>query len=280
MRVNPWRDQADHYENFPVGSLLVPARLRPAFGVVYRFARYGDDVADEGSAPATSRLAELERMRDALHGRASHEVVTPLEPVIAAHRIDPALFEALLDAFCQDVRGPRYETDAQVLDYCTRSANPVGRIVLRLFNADRAECLPHSDAICTALQLINFGQDIGQDIMRGRCYISDEALEAHGLVREDLVRCARLEKINPSVRTLLNSHLEQCLALLGSGTPLLRLVAGRLRLELAAIVAGGRIILKQTSREDPFASRLKLKKKDLPSVGWLAASLAMGRPLR
>ncbi len=219
-------------------------------------------------------------MREALHGRTRHEAVTPLEPVIDAHRIDPALFAALLDAFSQDARGTHYRTDAQVLDYCTRSANPVGRIVLRLFDADRPECLSPSDAICTALQLINFGQDIGQDIRRGRCYISDETLQKHGLGREDLDRCATLETINPSVRTLLNSHLDHCLSTLRSGAPLLRLVGGRLRMELAAIVAGGRIMIKRTAQQDPFAARLKLGKSDLPAIAWLAASLAFGRSLR
>ncbi len=247
---------------------------------VYRFARYGDDVADEGDAPAKARLAELDRMSDALHGGCHHEAVADLKPVIETHRIDPGLFEALLDAFRQDARGTDYQSEDQVLDYCTRSANPVGRIVLRLFDADRPECLEPSDAICTALQLINFGQDLGQDIERGRCYISAEELQRHGTSRAELAQCARDQKINPVIRALLDDHIDRSLLILQSGAPLLRLVKGRLKLELAAIVAGGRSILKRTAHEDPFASRLKLGKADLPSIAWLALSLALGGTLK
>lgn len=278
--VRPWLSQAEHYENFPVASRLVPARLRAPMAAVYKFARYADDVADEGNAGPAARLAELNHLRQAVRGQAEHPMVADLAQVVAVHNVDPALFEALLSAFEQDAQGTTYSTADQLLNYCERSANPVGRIVLRIFDADHNASLPASDSICTALQLANFAQDIGQDISRGRCYIPADELRGYHLSQADLIECANNRQITPAVRQLLNNQIDRALSTLQAGAPLLRQVRGRLGLELAAIVAGGRTILERTRHEDPFANRLKLGKADFPMVAWRSLSLHLGFSLK
>ena len=275
-----WRGQRDHYENFPVASWFVPADLRPAMVAVYRFARYGDDVADEGDAPPHERLQELDALRQALRGNRHHPVVADLQAVIGRHRIDVGLFEALLEAFEQDANGTDYESRQALLEYCEHSANPVGRIVLRIFNADDPAALAPSDAICSALQLINFAQDMGQDISRGRCYVPRTELDASGLTQEDLNACVRAKSISPPVRRLLDGQLEMALSLLQEGAPLLKMTSGRLKLELASIVAAGHTMLNKTRLNDPFAQRLKLGQSDFPAMLWQCFALLRGRPLR
>jgi len=247
---------------------------------VYRFARYGDDVADEGDAPANERLRELDALHQALRGRKNHPVVDALQGSITRHQIDIGLFEALLQAFEQDARGRHYTSRAELLDYCEHSANPVGRIVLRIFDADEPAALGPSDAICSALQLINFAQDIGQDISRGRCYVPQAELDAAGLTTADLSACVRAESISAPVRRLLDEQLDQAMTLLQNGTPLLRMTSGRLKLELAGIVAGGYTMLDKTRANDPFAQRLKLGQSDFPAILWRCLALLSGRSLR
>jgi len=275
-----WLGQRDHYENFPVGSWLVPADLRPAMLAVYRFARYADDVADEGVAPAQERLLELNALRQALRGKQKHPIVEGLHEAINRHQIDVGLFEGLLLAFEQDSNGTDYGSRQELLEYCKHSANPVGRIVLRIFDADDPAALMPSDAICSALQLINFAQDIGQDISRGRCYVPRPELEASGLTEDDLNACVRAKSISPPVRRLLDGQLEMALSLLQEGTPLLKMTSGRLKLELASIVAAGYTMLNKTRLNDPFAQRLKLGQSDFPAMLWQCFALLRGRPLR
>lgn len=271
-----WISQSAHYENFPVASLLVPARLRAPIAAVYRFARYADDIADEGEATASARLAELTRLASAVRGHEGHPIVDSLLPYIDQFRIDREHFLNLLSAFSQDARGPAFADRQSLLDYCRRSADPVGRIVLRVFNADRSEALDPADQICTALQLINFAQDIGQDIARGRCYVPADELDAMGLDQSSLQRCVRSRKIDEPVRDLLNRQLAYALAGLDLGLALLPLVPWRLRLELAAIIAGGRTIAARVQSEDPFAHRIKLGRADMPALikTWLGITLA------
>ncbi|MGH9409828.1 MAG: squalene synthase HpnC, partial [Vicinamibacterales bacterium] len=172
-----------HYENFPVASRLLPARMRPHVAAVYAFARIADDIADEGAAPAAERLAALAdwgaRLDATLAGRVdpsdAHAFVFPaVRHSIEACRLPPQLFHDLLSAFAQDVTTTRYAAWNEVLDYCRRSANPIGRLVLRIAGYDRVELDRASDAVCTALQLTNFWQDLAIDWRRGRLYVPVE----------------------------------------------------------------------------------------------------------
>lgn len=254
----------DHYENFPVASALVPRRLRPAIVAIYRFARYADDVADEGDAPAHERLAELGRLRAALAGEpgADHPVVAQLRPHLQAHRLSSADFLALLSAFEQDVRVSRYPDRAALLDYCNRSANPVGRLVLQLFGARDARTEPLSDAICSALQLINFLQDVAIDWSRGRLYLPLDEMLADGIDEQLIGDAVAAGRAPQQLRSHIARQSRRCAALLESGAPLTALVPLRLSLELRAILAGARRILEQMARAgyDPIARR--------PRLGW------------
>ena len=166
----------DHYENFPVASWLCPAELRPPIAAIYRFARTADDIADEGEQAAETRLAELAAFRAdllAVAGGATPstrwpDVFGPLAEAIARHGLPSALLSDLLDAFTADAVQTRYFDRAGVLDYCRRSANPIGRLLLHLYGIDDSASLARSDAICSALQLANFWQDLGVDAARGR----------------------------------------------------------------------------------------------------------------
>ena len=155
----------DHYENFPVASWLLPRHLRDAVRSIYYFARYADDVADEGDMPATARLAQLAQLDAQLEtirvGAApSMPIMQHLATVIHEYALPIDLFSQLLSAFRQDVIKTRYENMAEVIAYCRRSANPIGRLLLILYNEHDSRALAMSDGICTALQLINFLQDI------------------------------------------------------------------------------------------------------------------------
>ncbi len=266
-----------HYENFPVASALVPARLRPAIAAVYRFARYADDVADEGDAPTEPRLAEISQMREALYARDKHPVIDPLHEHIAAHHIPVDHFVDLLSAFAQDARGTYYANRTELLDYCRRSASPVGRIVLRIFDADDKRGLSASDAICDALQLINFIQDAGQDISRGRNYFPADEMAAHGVSSDDLQRCVEQGGASPSVRRLLNTQCTHASELMQQGPALLSYVPLRLRLELSAIIAGGVAMLNRVKHEDPFAQRIKLGRSDAVQITRNAGSVFFRR---
>jgi len=193
------RANTSHYENFPVASWLCPAHLRPPIAAIYGFARTADDIADEGDAPAQDRLDDLAAMRADLAACALGQagsgrwsgVFEPLGAMIAKFKLPVPLLVDLLDAFAQDVVNSRdgagYASRDELLDYCRRSANPVGRLLLHLYGIHDARSLVMSDSICTALQLINFWQDLGVDIERGRFYLPHQDCEAHGVSEEDLV---------------------------------------------------------------------------------------------
>ncbi len=295
-----WITGVDHYENFPVGSLLVPRTLRPAVVAIYRFARYADDVADEGDAPAEQRLAELARLRRALGGATSraeagpttgsgqavspglqtllgpqgdpgmqpHPAVDPLREHIRTHQLPVAPFLALLSAFEQDVTVTRYPDREALLDYCRRSAEPVGRLMLQLFGALGPRTAPLSDATCTALQLINFLQDFALDWSRGRLYIPLDELHAAGQDESRIDAAVREGRAPAELRKLFELQARHCAALLDAGAPLLGQVPVRLAWELRAIHAGGRRILEQLQRGgfDPIAARPKLGWRDAPAL--------------
>lgn len=274
----------DHYENFPVASVLVPARLRPAVVAIYRFARHADDVADEGDASPEARLRELERLRLALtEGTPGiHPVVDALRPHLEQHGVGNEPLLALLSAFAQDVSVKRYPDDAALIDYCRRSANPVGHLVLKLFGRLDHETAALSDAICTALQLINFLQDIASDWDRSRVYLPATAMAASGIGEQDIEDAVRSGHAGAGLRACIASRTAQAGALLESGAPLVRRVPLRLSLELRATLAGGRRILDLLERSgfDPIAHRPKLGWRDAPALLRLMSGPVFRNPSR
>jgi squalene synthase HpnC len=258
-----------HYENFPVASLLVPRPLRPAIVAIYRFARMADDFADEGDLAPADRLAALDRCEHALDaiatGRPPDAAPFPdLAAAIDRHRLSLDPFRDLLSAFRQDVTTTRYATADDVLDYCRRSANPIGRLMLRVFDAETPANVVASDAICTALQLINFWQDIASDWRRGRLYLPGEDLARFG-VTEAHVAEARCDE---AWRALLAFESTRTRALLESGRPLTRVLPWRLRLEIAGVLAGGHRILDgiDAAGGDVFRRRPQLSGGDWVGV--------------
>ena len=247
-----------HYENFPVASFLLPPAMRPYVVAIYRFARHADDVADEGDADAESRLSQLAQLRADVEALFRHQPVdAPTVRMLAPLRdaaipgIDARPFLDLLSAFSQDVRTRRYETYAALEDYCRRSANPVGRMMLALSSVRDDASLPASDRICTSLQLINFWQDAALDASRGRIYAP----------QEDFVKFNVLENgfpQHPQHQALMQFQCERARALMLTGVPLLAALRGRLRLEIAFTMAGGLRILEEIKSND-FDVRIRPK---------------------
>ncbi len=233
----------DHYENFPVASFLCPPALRPAITAIYWFARTADDLADEGDAAPAARLADLAAYRADLAACAQGKptsnrwtsVFTPLRRMIEKHGLPVALLADLLSAFEQDVIKTRYAGQAELLDYCRRSANPVGRLLLHLYKVNDAESLAQSDCVCTALQLINFWQDLGVDIPRGRIYLPADGFAQHGVDEAQLLRL----DVNPATTALVQANVTWAKALMQRGVPLVKKVPGRAGWELRLVVQGG-----------------------------------------
>ena len=242
-----------HYENFPVASVLCPAQLRAPIAAIYHFARTADDIADEGDASAEQRLDALASYRQQLDLAATGNTGA-LEPrwaglfralarAIAAHGLPLPLLHDLLDAFAQDIAKTRdrtgYADDTELRDYCRRSANPVGRLLLHLYGVSDARSLQQSDAICTALQLINFWQDPSVDIPRGRYYFTEAARTAHGVEQADLLEC----KQSPAATRMVAQCVREARATMAQGAPLVHAVPGRAGWELRLVVQGGLRIL-------------------------------------
>jgi hydroxysqualene synthase len=269
----------DHYENFPVASLLCPPRLRPAVTAIYHYARTADDLADEGDAPAAERLAALAAYRADLLAVAAGgppsarwaRVFQPLVGAITAHRLPTPLLLDLLSAFEQDVVKTRYAERAELLDYCRRSANPVGRLLLHLYGvADRAS-LARSDAICSALQLVNFWQDLGVDASRGRIYAPAADLARHGVDADDLL--ARHD--SPAVRRLVADEVAWARALMLEGAPLVHRLGGRAGWELRLVVQGGLRIAERIEQSGcaTLTARPVMDWRDAPIIGWRAVGM-------
>lgn len=269
----------DHYENFPVASLLLPRRLRGAVTDIYRFARAADDIADEGSATDEERLTQLAAYRTELHRIGAEpgqtpppglpplaDIFTPLARTIARHQLPITPFYDLLSAFEQDITVKRYEDYATLADYCTRSANPVGRLMLHLFDAASPQDMAESDAICTGLQLVNFWQDVRVDWHKQRVYLPQEDLRRHGVTEEDLAAC----RLTPQWRELMAFQVERTRALLHFGAPLARRLPGRIGLELRLVVQGGLRVLEriEASSYDVFMNRPELGAKDWAIMLW------------
>ena len=262
-----------HYENFPVASRLVPARLRPAVVAIYRFARAADDLADEGDMPAASRVAALDafdRQLDRIErGEATTDAPFPaLAVAIREHGLPLAPFHDLISAFRQDVTVTRYPDFDGVLDYCRRSANPVGRLLLALYGAQTPANLAAADAVCTGLQLTNFWQDIAIDWQKDRVYLPQDDLLRFG-VREAQIAEAR---VDAAWRALLAFEVARARGLLEAGRPLVRALPWRLGLELSAVISGGLRILDRIDAVggDVFARRPVLATRDWLVVAWRA----------
>jgi len=234
----------DHYENFPVASWLLPARMRPAIEAIYAFARGADDVADEGEASEAERLAGLARYARALDEieagcRPGEPPFDRLADAVRAHSLPVSLLRDLLDAFAQDVTTRRYATYADLLDYSRRSANPVGRLVLQVMGGASPQMLEWSDAICSALQCINFWQDVAIDWRKARVYIPQEDLERFEVTEEHIAQ----GRADAAWATLMRFECDRSRELLLRGAPLARVLPGRLGMEIRATVEGGRTIL-------------------------------------
>jgi squalene synthase HpnC len=254
-----------HYENFPVGSRLVPARLRSAVLAIYAFARAADDIADEGNDSPAMRLAKLDGLVAMLDRIERREVLAEapfgaLAAAIGRHALPLQPFRELLSAFRQDVVQTRYANFTQLADYCSRSANPIGRLLLRLYGADKAENLPLADAICTGLQLTNFWQDVALDWRKGRVYVPAEDLARFG-VGEGQIGEGRCDL---RWTRLMAFETNRARALLDSGRPLVRALPARLALELKLVVAGGLRILAaiDAAQGDVFRQRPRLTRRD------------------
>ena len=261
----------DHYENFPVASILLPARLRYPVEVIYAFARSADDIADEGDATPEERQAALDcylHSLDAIGQDASvsNDLFSRLKAVIRQYDLPLQPFKDLVSAFRQDTHTPRYHTYNILLDYCRRSANPVGLLMLHLYNAATEENIRMSDAICTALQLINFWQDVAIDWQKNRVYIPQEDLARFG-VPEDLIATAA---VNDAWRSLMRFEVRRTRELMLSGAALPKRIPGRIGWELRFIIHGGLRILEriESVEYDVFNKRPTLRKKDWLRILW------------
>lgn len=289
----------DHYENFPVASVLLPRRLRPAVEAIYAFARSADDIADEGNASAEQRLAELADYHTGLHGitgqgpglPASHPraiIFKRLATAVQQHQLPLQPFFDLLSAFEQDITVKRYATEDQLLDYCRRSANPVGRLMLHLYGAATPQNIADSNAICTGLQLANFWQDVALDQAKGRVYLPQDALARHN-VNEDQIAAACLAVADADAQTphniaappaqqtlagnwqaLMQERVNHTRRLLTKGAPLAMRLPGRIGFELRLVVLGGLRILERldTLNYDVFRHRPALAKTDWLVLLW------------
>lgn len=243
--------QDSHYENFPVASWLCPAALRAPISAIYHFARTADDLADEGVDSAQQRLHSLAQYREDLLAIASQQphsgrwpgVFDPLARQMQVHQLPVQLLDKLLSAFLQDVTRTRdgtcYQDQAELLGYCEHSANPVGRLLLHLYGVQDAPALQHSDAICSALQLINFWQDLGRDIPRQRHYLPRQDCDRFGIDRAALEQC----QDSAATAALIEHLCQQARALMLCGAPLVHRLPGRAGWELRLVVQGGLRVL-------------------------------------
>ena len=278
----------DHYENFPVASWLCPPRLRGPIATLYHYARTADDLADEGDATAPQRLADLAAYRGelerALAGLPALDprwtaVFGALARAMEAHQLPARPLHDLLDAFEQDVRhtaeGRRYRDQTSLRDYCRRSADPVGRLLLHLYGVDDEASLRQSDAICSALQLINFWQDLGLDLQRGRHYLPLDALARHGVDEAGLLAPGLGATQDAAARAMLRELCADARSLMLSGAPLALQLPGRIGWELRLVVQGGLLILEQIERLQyrSWRSRPRVGAADLPRLLWRAARM-------
>lgn len=274
-----------HYENFPVASWLCPPALRPAVGAIYHFARTADDIADEGDAPAEQRLSDLAAYRAELRQCLPRATPTAPDPRWAGifralgeaarrHALPDQPLHDLLSAFEQDVRhtasGHPYADTPELLAYCALSANPVGRLLLHLYGVRDEASLRQSDQICSALQLINFWQDIHVDLPRGRVYLPADTLRRQGVSVADFAADNRQK--DQAMQAVVAELCAYARGLMQQGAPLVHRVPGRAGWELRLVVQGGLRILDAIAAQHhrSWRTRVTLHKADLPRLAWRA----------
>lgn len=256
-----------HYENFPVASLLLPQPQRDAIAAVYAFARAADDFADEPEFEGKRAGLLKDWMARLDRGPQGHPVFTALHDAIRRWRLPKPLLRDLVKAFVQDLTKQSYRTQAELTAYCRLSANPVGRLVLRIFRQDTAQNVKDSDALCTALQLANHWQDLGHDLrVRRRCYLPQDAQRRHRVKPADL----KLQPMSRALRQAVKEQVDLAEGLFLKGEGLCRRLPGRLGLEIRLTVAGGRRVLAKIRGldHDTLSRRPSLGKLDALALLW------------
>lgn len=254
-----------HYENFPVASALLPMRLRRPIGLIYSFARQADDFADEGDLTPEQRLALLDGFKQELDRIAAGQppqsaFFVTLAAMIQEWQLPLQPFYDLLDAFSQDVVKSRYANFGEVMDYCRRSANPVGRLLLHLYGEATPRNIAYSDAICSSLQIINFLQDVEVDYKKNRIYFPQDEMAKYRITEQQIAR----GDASGMWGTFMLFEIERARKLLQSGAPLGLALKGRIGLEMRAIIAGGETILRKLhkARGDMFTQRPVIRRRD------------------
>ncbi len=241
---------AGHYENFPVASFLIPRRLRKHVAIVYKFARIADDIADEGNDSPEERLKKLSEFeydfRSALKSGSKNPFWAALINTIDEFNLSPGYFLDLISAFKQDVVKSRYADFGELLDYCKRSANPVGRLILELWKINDEKAKYFSDKVCTALQLTNFYQDVSVDLKKNRIYIPLNEIEKFGVKENDFYK----SEINDKFKKLMIYQIERTEKLFNEGEQLLDYLYGLLKYEIAWTILGGKKILYKIKKND------------------------------
>lgn len=270
-----------HYENFPVASFVLPARLRAPVKAIYAFARTADDFADEGDHPTEWRLARLAEYHGYLEalerGEAvDHPVFRELAPHIRAHHLPYALFHDLLSAFEQDCTKTRYTDFGEVMGYCRRSANPIGRLLLALYGDTDPKHQAWSDGVCSALQLINFLQDVAVDWQKGRIYLPQDEMAKFGISEQQIAE----GRVDALWQQFMKTQIERARKMLQAGAPLGRALKGRVGLEMRLIILGGSRILEKLheSKGDVFKQRPTLTPRDWLGMLWKALMPAKRPP--
>ncbi|MDQ2823766.1 MAG: squalene synthase HpnC [Pseudomonadota bacterium] len=260
----------DHYENFPVASILLPRRLVPAVEAIYAFARSADDIADEGDALPAARLAALAQYDAGLDAIAAGTVAPSalfdrLGKIVGEYQLPLQPMRDLLSAFRQDIVTTRYADYVSLVDYCARSANPVGVLMLSLYGAVDDNNRRDSDAICSALQLINFWQDVAIDWQKQRIYIPQEDMQKFG-VTEAMIAA---QDAGPAFQALMQFEVQRARTLMLSGAPLAKRLPGRIGWELRGMIQGGLRICARLDQVhyDVFRQRPKLGKWDWIAIG-------------
>lgn len=256
-----------HYENFPVASLLIPKNKRKFISAVYAFARIADDIADEGNSNPEIRIAQLIKYKELFVNRICSKEFPNLPAIydtIDKNKLDEKNFTDLIEAFIQDNQKNKYKTFDEVLEYCKKSANPIGRILLELFDIRNKDAINHSDEICTALQLTNFYQDLSIDIGNNRFYIPEEILKKFDLSYEDLISFRSYKNVNENFKSMMKYLIELNFALFQNGENLLKFLNGLFRFEIALTISGGKKILHKiiSLNYNPFLARPVLNKFD------------------
>ncbi|MEE9448506.1 MAG: squalene synthase HpnC [Ignavibacteriaceae bacterium] len=253
-----------HYENFPIVSFFVPKRLRKHVAIIYWFARSADDIADERNEKPEFRLVKLNefelKFKQALNGKPGSAYFSALSETITVFNLTPKHFTDLLNAFKQDVVKNRYGNYEELLNYCNHSANPVGRLILELFDVRNKDAYYYSDEICTALQLTNFFQDTKIDFIRGRIYYTQAEMERFGVTE----KMFELNENNLNLQKLVKFNVERARVLFSDGKKILKLLKGGLKLEVRWTVKGGEAILDRITKNnfDVLNKRPVLSKTD------------------